>query len=617
MSDESLDTCKLKGSDEEEEEEEVEKQNEDVFGKLISIHENVSHIQLYKSKPTIIGRHPNSTFVISFNKISSKQCQIEWKSKLSNQFVVIKDYSTNGTFVNGRIIGKGKQTILSPNDVITFLSPPKQNKRSQTPKFEFLFEHKGLKKQKQIISPLFEYYDLKNVLGRGQFAQVRLAIEKSTGDHYAVKIIEKKNFCITNNFNSSTRNKLMDEANVLKKISHPNVVNIKDVFDSEDYLFLVLEYVSGGELFDKICEKGKYSEEDSRIICKQLLDVLQYLHSNGIVHRDLKPENILLTLNPNQTEIKVADFGVSRIIGEDQFMRTIAGTPCYLAPEIINCPKEGGYGKECDCWSLGVVLYILLSGEMPFQEDRKEKHLFAQIIEGDILFPNSIWKNISLSAQNLVRRLLTVEVEKRITIKECLNHPWILKKNSLITDPYQTDYSTRLDLENTKTNKSKEESTQNNFVQENQIVKQTSIGSKEEENKIDYNFGNENKNKNKKEKIQNVIKQDEQYQDISILKLSPKLNISVKKKKKLKKRRILRKKRFPIKDTMKSNVNKKRCFSCYNEKENIDNNIQKTNYLNEKSITQKSKQKKLNKSLTSKNINILVTKNSQKNPIFF
>ncbi|KAJ3431193.1 serine/threonine-protein kinase fhke-related [Anaeramoeba flamelloides] len=417
---------------------EEEPQDPNLYGKLISETENISHVQLYKDKIVTIGRHPSSTLVILDNKISGRHCTIEYKEKdESNYSIIIRDFSTNGTFVNGRLIGKNKQTGLFHTDLVSFVAP----KNSSNPKLKSVasFNFNNYNIAPPCHNPnscISEYYDLKKQIGKGQFATVHLAIEKSTGDRYAIKIIDKRQF---QESNSEEKNKIMGEVNILHQINHKNVVGLKKVFDKEDYLFIVMELAKGGQLSKKILENGRYSEEKSRVICKQLLDVIEYLQSKRIAHRDLKPDNILLSSEKSDTFIKVSDFGVSAILEENQKMDKVAGTPSFLAPEVIKSIQGGEYGTECDLWSLGVVMYNVLSGYLPFPEDGAETNLYLKIKRGDFDFPNDPWQNISIAAKNFIKRLLTVDVKKRITIKESLNHPWILNQNERIIDINQTD----------------------------------------------------------------------------------------------------------------------------------------------------------------------------------
>jgi len=192
------------------------------------------------------------------------------------------------------------------------------------------------------------------------------------------------------------------------------------MFETESTLYLVLELVTGGELFDKIIE-GQFSEEQSRHYFRQMLEAVKYLHSQAIAHRDLKPENILLNDKTGDI-IKLSDFGLSRIVDHASFMKTFCGTPQYVAPEIISSSQgEPGYGLACDLWSLGVILYIMLVGYPPFEET----NVFDHIQAGDYGFPDDDWRDISHSAKDLISKLLIVDPGKRITVEEALVSPWM------------------------------------------------------------------------------------------------------------------------------------------------------------------------------------------------
>jgi serine/threonine protein kinase len=184
-----------------------------------------------------------------------------------------------------------------------------------------------------------------------------------------------------------------------------------------------MELVTGGELFNRIVELGAYTEEMAVKVVRSLLDAVAYLHSLNIAHRDLKPTNLLLKSVDDDSDVKIADFGLSKILGENALMQTACGTPIYVAPEVLS---GEAYEREVDLWSIGVIMYILLCGFPPFFNDGTDVGmLFDQIMTGTFEFPDPYWTNISDDAKNLIKQFLTVDPAKRPTAEEALKHPWI------------------------------------------------------------------------------------------------------------------------------------------------------------------------------------------------
>jgi len=264
------------------------------------------------------------------------------------------------------------------------------------------------------MSALTEKYELREELGRGAFSIVKLAVEKTTGIHYAVKMIKKDS--VGQDFN-----RLQTEMEILKKVQHPNIIALKEIIDTKNCLFIVTELVTGGELFDKIVELGSYSEKDAALLVSKIVSAIAYLHSLGIVHRDLKPENLLLRDETTVSEVKLADFGLSKIVSQQLIMQTACGTPGYVAPEIL---QARGYDKEVDMWSIGVITYILLCGFPPFYNEKLQL-LFEQIMRADYDFPADYWSEISDNAKDFIRKLLVVEPSKRMNSEQALQHPWL------------------------------------------------------------------------------------------------------------------------------------------------------------------------------------------------
>ena len=199
------------------------------------------------------------------------------------------------------------------------------------------------------------------------------------------------------------------------------------MIDTESSLYIILELAEGGELFDKILEKIRFSEKEAKLHFYQMVSAVEYLHKKNIAHRDLKPENILLSNDDSNPLIKISDMGLSKLVDHTTFLQTFCGTPQYLAPEVLisRVRGDGSYGFEVDMWSLGVILYILLCGCPPFSTERTDKSLVRQVCDGDYSFPKSKWANISDSAIDLVTKLMTVEKNIRLTAKQALAHPWL------------------------------------------------------------------------------------------------------------------------------------------------------------------------------------------------
>jgi len=260
------------------------------------------------------------------------------------------------------------------------------------------------------------HYELGEEIGRGAFSVVRVATHKKTGEKFAIKIIEKNNL-------EADLSRLKTEIEILKRVSHPNIIFMKELFETDEVVAIVTELVTGGELFDKIVEQGSYTERDAAVLVSKMVSALEYLHSLGIVHRDLKPENLLLKDETSMTEVKIADFGLSKIVGTSSMARmmTACGTPSYVAPEVL---LTIGYDKEVDLWSIGVITYILLCGFPPFYNETLHK-LFEEIMQAQYDFPEEYWGHISNEAKDFVSRLLVANPMKRMTATQALKHPWI------------------------------------------------------------------------------------------------------------------------------------------------------------------------------------------------
>uniref|UniRef100_A0A6A7GDE1 non-specific serine/threonine protein kinase n=1 Tax=Hirondellea gigas TaxID=1518452 RepID=A0A6A7GDE1_9CRUS len=280
---------------------------------------------------------------------------------------------------------------------------------------------------------ILKSYDIKEKLGTGSFAVVKKGIRKKDGAEFALKIVKKKNL------NAEELMTINDEVEIMNQISHKNVVRLIEIYDTPKNLYMVLELLNGGELFERIVAKGQYSEKMASELIRDIAGAIQYLHEKGVVHRDLKPENLMYA-SVEDDQIKITDFGLAKCLESDgQTMSTACGTPGYVAPEIL---KNEPYDKQVDLWSIGVILYILLCGFPPFY-DENAAGLYAQIKRGEFDFPDPYWADISDQAKDLVSKLLTVDPKKRCSSELLLAHPWI-SQNAAPDKPLGEDFTKRL-----------------------------------------------------------------------------------------------------------------------------------------------------------------------------
>lgn len=280
------------------------------------------------------------------------------------------------------------------------------------------------------ISNLSDRYVLGKQLGWGQFGVIRECSDKFTGEVLACKSIAKDRLVTVEDVRS-----IKLEIEIMTKLSgHPNVVDLKAVYEEEDYVHLLMELCAGGELFHRLEKYGRFSETEARVIFRHLMQVVSYCHGNGVVHRDLKPENILLATKSSSSPIKLADFGLATYIKAGQNLHGTVGSPFYIAPEVL----AGGYNQAADVWSAGVILYILLSGMPPFWGKTKSK-IFDAVRAADLRFPSDPWDHISASARDLIMGMLRVDPSTRLTAAEVLAHSWMEECEQVAQKPCKQD----------------------------------------------------------------------------------------------------------------------------------------------------------------------------------
>lgn len=253
-------------------------------------------------------------------------------------------------------------------------------------------------------------YIIDKTIGQGTYGKVKLGFHAQTKEKVAIKVIDKSTI-----ENDRQVKRIQKEIRFLKLLSHPNIVKIYDVLETETHIFMVMEYASGGELFDYIVSHKRVKEKEARVFFRQILSALDYCHTNSVIHRDLKPENLLLDDNKN---IKIIDFGFSNTFQPNHLLNTFCGSPFYAAPEMILGKRYEG--PEVDMWSLGVILFALLCGHLPFDDD-DVKELYRKISSASYVTPSYL----SDQSKEIIGRMITVHPKKRATLEEIKKHPWV------------------------------------------------------------------------------------------------------------------------------------------------------------------------------------------------
>ena len=270
---------------------------------------------------------------------------------------------------------------------------------------------------------LFDKYEVKQKIGKGKFGLVKCGLNKETKKPVAIKIMAKKNM------DKSDLELAKVEIDILKIGQHPNIIKLYDIYENESYIYIIMEYCSGGDLLSYF-EYNEYELPETKVceIIHKLSMAIYYLHSYGIVHRDLKPENILMTDLSPQADIRLLDFGLSKIIGNEEKCTEPYGTLSFVAPEVL---QGKPYDKSVDLWSIGIITFLLLCGYLPFDDKHSEREIARQTIQDPVPFEEKIWKQYSPEAKTFVDGLLQKKPEKRYSIKEVLEHPWIKKMDKV------------------------------------------------------------------------------------------------------------------------------------------------------------------------------------------
>jgi 5'-AMP-activated protein kinase catalytic alpha subunit len=265
-------------------------------------------------------------------------------------------------------------------------------------------------------------YKLRGTVGDGAFSVVKLVKHVETNQYFACKIVPKARL---NTAHLVERFEI--EIRIAQQMHHPGVVQLHDLLKDENNYYVIMEFCPNGELFQFIVDRNRLSEFEAKPILRQMLEGLEYIHSKGVSHRDLKPENLLID---SMGRIKISDFGLSRFIDKNGLVKTPCGSPCYASPECIS--GRAYNGKTTDVWSLGVILYAMLTGQLPWTK-RNQAQLFKQIKTGDYTIP----EELSADATSIIMGMMTVDPEKRLTISQCLEHPFLAN----INEQYQVPFS--------------------------------------------------------------------------------------------------------------------------------------------------------------------------------
>nr|AEY99980.1 calcium-dependent protein kinase [Nicotiana tabacum] len=325
---------------------------------------------------------------------------------------------TNQKFQKGvKVEDTNKNSSANGNDTVTN-KPVEDVKRNKSSNLKRVLSA-GLQVESVLgrkTGNLKEIYTLGRKLGQGQFGTTFLCVDKAQAKEFACKSIAKRKLTTEEDIEDVRR-----EIQIMHHLAgHPSVVQIVGAYEDAVAVHVVMELCDGGELFDRIIKRGHYSERKAAELARVIVGVVEACHSLGVMHRDLKPENFLFVNEQEESPLKTIDFGLSMFFRPGETFTDVVGSPYYP----LMRPLRKHYGQECDIWSAGIIIYILLSGVPPFW-DETEQGIFEQVLKGELDFVSEPWPTISESAKDLVRKMLVRDPKKRLTAHEVLCHPWV------------------------------------------------------------------------------------------------------------------------------------------------------------------------------------------------
>ncbi|KAL1140208.1 hypothetical protein AAG570_000140, partial [Ranatra chinensis] len=319
--------------------------------------------------------------------------------------VFLEDMSSNGTYVNGILVGRDSRILIANSDEISLAGASNKMYMFIDSKMESWFSQ-SLRPQYQILKHL----------GSGGFSDVKLVIHKITCEKVAMKKVQKGRL---------EGYKIYNETKLLQQFNHPFIIKLENIIDTPEAVYIGLEYMPGGDLMKKIQINQKLQERETKFVMYQLVLALQYLHNQGITHRDVKAENVLIRreIVPGEPYVKITDFGLSKLVDSETNLKTACGTLKYIAPEILSFDFTGPYTNAVDIWSLGVLLFLCLSGKYPF--NGSDSHdLKLKILQGSYAMSSSSCQTITEPAICIIRRMLVRCPIQRINIAQMLRHLW-------------------------------------------------------------------------------------------------------------------------------------------------------------------------------------------------
>ncbi|KAM5541354.1 hypothetical protein V8D89_004908 [Ganoderma adspersum] len=395
---------------------------------------HISRINFHKPKRVYtLGRTSRNDIQLPKGLIvSSKHCVFQWDGvdDPSASAVTVTDFSSNGTFINGVRIaehGKPQSRILYDGNEIAFGSCLPRPLETAHEDYRFIFRKR---RPGAAADSLDESYDIQHVLGSGSFATVVKALHRTEGQWYAVKIVQQNKLRqgILGERREFQQKALVREIDIMKRLHHPYICRYKDVFIEEDNVSLVMEFVKGGDLLNYLYSHGALPESQVQYFTYQICEALHYVHYMGIAHRDLKPDNILLT-DDEPPIVKIADFGLAKMVDSVTFLHTMCGTPEYIAPEVAkNTERNERYDKVVDSWSVGVIVFALLTMCRPFVEFPEGTDITTQIANRQVEWEVLQKFNVSAACEDFVRKLMDLDPKTRMTLTDARAHPWLAEQ---------------------------------------------------------------------------------------------------------------------------------------------------------------------------------------------